>query len=252
MKNYYRHLSDLLANNKSGWSVTVTKVLGSSPGSLGQKMLIEKDNEEISGTVGGGNLEYQIINTIRNQQPKKFLNLSYTLSQQEELGMVCGGDIEMIVEPINIRERVIIFGAGHCAQALASILTNLNFDMLIYDDRDKWLNPDYYPENTKFINADFNHITKNIEINAEDYLIVMTYGHEFDNIVTEQLISLNWKYLGIMGSKSKAIELKNHLSISYSLEMINMISCPIGMPIKSHTPYEIAISIAGELINKRN
>lgn len=248
MNNYYRHLLDMLANNKSAWSVTVTKVSGSSPGSLGQKMLIEQDNPEISGTIGGGNLEYQIIADIRKEQPQKFMNLSYTLSEQAELGMVCGGDIELIVEPINMKERVVIFGAGHCAQALASLLTNLNFQIIIYDNREEWLKADLFPENTTFINADFSNISPNILIKNSDYLIVMTYGHEFDSLVTEQLIDLEWKYLGVMGSKSKADELKDYLKLNHALEVVNKIHCPIGLAIKSHTPYEIAVSIAGELI----
>lgn len=252
MNNYYRHLLDMLANNKSGWGVTVTKVLGSSPGSLGQKMLIEKDNPEISGTIGGGNLEYQIINDIRRDQPNKFLNLFYTLSEQAKLGMVCGGDVELIVEPINVKERCIIFGAGHCAQALANILTNLNFQIVVYDNRDEWLDPDSFPVNTTFVNADFTNIKVNISINSSDYLIVMTYGHEFDNLVAEQLIGLEWKYLGVMGSKSKAEELKAHLLHNFSPDLIDKIHCPIGLKINSHTPYEIAVSIAGEIIRVRN
>ncbi len=252
MNNYYRHLLDLLANNKLGWSVTVTNVKDSSPGSLGQKMLIEKESDEISGTIGGGNLEYTIINKIRKEAPNKFMRLTYTLSEQAELGMVCGGDIELIIEPINIHERVIIFGAGHCAQALASILSNLNFEMVIYDNRDSWLNPESFPANTKLVHADFQDITNNLEIYSSDYLIVMTYGHEYDNIVAEQLIKLNSKYLGVMGSKSKAKELKAFLDENNSLEKISKINCPIGLPINSRTPYEIAVSISAELIKMRN
>ena len=240
MNNYYRHLLDLLTNNKLGWSVTVTKVTGSSPGSLGHKMLIEKDNEEISGTIGGGNLEYHIIDKIRKEKPNKVLNLSYTLSDQAKLGMVCGGDVEFIVEPINVKERVIIFGAGHCAQALASILGNLNFEIVIYDNRENWFIPDSFPENSKLINAHFLNITENIPITCSDYLIVMTYGHEFDNLVTEQLIDLEWKYLGVMGSKSKAEELRTYLMQNFTLDRIDKLHCPIGFPINSHTPYVIS------------
>lgn len=252
MNNYYRHLLDLLANNKAGWSVTVTKVLGSSPGSLGQKMLIEKDNEEVSGTIGGGNLEYSIIEKIRKDSPNDFRQLSYTLAQQAELGMVCGGDIELIVEPINIQERVVIFGAGHCSQALAEILSNLNFEIVIYDNRQKWLDSEKFPQNTKLIHGKFEDVSDNIEILDSDYLIVMTYGHEYDNLLANQLLNFEWKYLGIMGSKSKAKELISSLDESKYLDKINKIHCPIGLPIKSHTPYEIAVSIAGELIQLRN
>jgi len=252
MNNYYRHLLDLLANNKLGWSVTVTKVTGSSPGSLGQKMLIEKDSSEISGTIGGGNLEYQVINKIRKEQSMSFQNLSYTLSEQAELGMACGGDIELIVEPINIKERAIIFGGGHCAQALSSLLCNLNFEIVVYDNREEFLKPDSFPENTKFIHADFAKINKNIQISKTDYLIVMTYGHEFDNLVTQQLLDLEWKYLGVMGSRSKAEELQTYLRKSCSLERISKINCPIGVSIKSHSPYEIAVSIVAEIINLKN
>lgn len=252
MNNYYRHLLDLLANNKQGWSVTVTKVSGSSPGSLGQKMLIEKDNDEISGTIGGGNLEYKIIEKIRQEQAPSFQNISFDLNEQALLGMVCGGDIELIVEPINVKEKVIIFGAGHCAQALASILCNLNFDIVVYDDRKEWLNPELFPRYTNFILADFSQINENISIEKSDYMIVMTYGHEFDNIVVEQVINLEWQYLGVMGSKSKSAELKAFLQGKAQPERIIKMNCPIGIPIKSHTPFEIAVSIAGELIKVRN
>lgn len=252
MKNYYRHLLDLLANNGSGWSVTVTKVQGSSPGSLGQKMLIAKDNDEISGTIGGGNLEYHIIEKIRREQPSKFITLAYPLSKQAELGMVCGGDIELIVEPINVKERVVIFGGGHCSQALSRLLAQLDFNITIYDDRDQWLKPANFPENTTFIKADFTHINENIAISPADYIVIMTYGHEFDNIVTNQLIDKDIKYIGVMGSKSKAHELKQYLSENHTEEIIQKVRCPIGLAMRSHTPYEIAVSIAGEIINFRN
>ncbi len=252
MNNFYRHLVDLLTNNQAGWIVTVTKVHGSSPGSLGQKMLIEKNNDEISGTIGGGNLEYHVINKIKKEEPKRFITLSFPLSKQAELGMVCGGDIELIVEPINVKERIIIFGAGHCCQALASILSNLNFNITVYDNRVKWLDPSLFPANTSFVEADFKSINSNVKVRESDFLVIMTYGHEYDNTVAEQLLDKKWTYLGVMGSKSKAIELKEYLSEKYDENLIARISCPIGIPIKSHSPYEIAVSISAEIINVRN
>ncbi|OQY36853.1 MAG: hypothetical protein B6226_05895 [Candidatus Cloacimonetes bacterium 4572_65] len=252
MDNYYRHLQDLLMNQGKGWSVTVSNVVGSSPGSLGQKMLIQEDVEEISGTIGGGALEKRVIDYIRESKPKQFSQMSFTLQDQEELGMVCGGDIDLIIEPINVKERLIIFGAGHCALALSELASKLGFEVVIYDSRKEWANSSKFVNGENFIVNDFLNIHDKVSFLKSDYLVVMTYGHSFDYEVAKQLIDLEVKYLGIMGSKSKAKELISNLNQEFVEANVSKVHCPIGLSIHSHTPYEIAVSIIAQIIKVRN
>ncbi len=253
MTNYYRHLQEVLENKLVAWSVTLTSVEGSSPASIGSKMLIIDGNDEVYGTIGGGSLEYDIIKFIKSNRPKTFLKKKYSLDNDQELGMICGGAIEVIIEAINVKEGINIYGAGHCSIALADILSKLNFAITVYDDRKEYLDTEKFNTETNLVHCNFDSLPKSVADSL--YHVVMTYGHKHDYIVTEQLATLKYKYLGVMGSKLKAVELFDDLKRKFDVEDISNINCPIGIKIGSHSPYEIAVSIAAEIIqiyNKKN
>jgi xanthine dehydrogenase accessory factor len=245
--SFYRHLQEVLANSLTAWSVTVIDVEGSSPSSLGQKLLIVDNKQETYGTIGGGAIEHQVIEFVRLNRPTSFTRKEYKLTDNAELGMICGGKATLSIEPINCRESIFIYGAGHCAIALSDILAKLNFNITVIDDRDDFLIEENFPQGSKLIKADFKqlHLTDNLN----SFHVVMTYGHKHDFTVTNQLLKNDYRYIGVMGSSSKAKDLFNALSHEGYKNAQERLFCPIGIKIYSHTPYEIAISIAAELIS---
>jgi xanthine dehydrogenase accessory factor len=153
-------------------------------------------------------------------------------------------------EPINTAGRVLIFGAGHVAQALEPVLSRAGFRCVVFDNRQEFLKPSLFSDSAELAAIDYEHIEKNVLVSSEDYLIVMT--HNSDLRVLGQLISYDCAYLGAIGSKTKIATVKDYLLREGARqESLNAMNAPIGIQIRSETPEEIAISIAAELILRR-
>jgi xanthine dehydrogenase accessory factor len=151
-------------------------------------------------------------------------------------------------EPINTPGRVLIFGAGHVAQALEPVLSGLGFRCAVFDNRPEFLNPQKFSRSAKLELIDYDHI--DVPVSPEDYVIVMTHNSDFQ--VLRRLIARDWAYLGCIGSKTKIATIKERLLQEGAKEaVLNKMNAPIGIKIRSETPAEIAISIAGELILRR-
>lgn len=147
---------------------------------------------------------------------------------------------------------VYIFGGGHVAQALVPVLKTLDFYCAVVEDRQDFLTKELFPVADKLILADYSQLSQSIKIEPNDYIIVMTRGHKFDFEVVRQLLSSVAKYIGVMGSKHKiAVQVQRLQEVGFSLQEIERINMPIGLNIKAETPAELAISISGELIEKR-
>jgi xanthine dehydrogenase accessory factor len=153
-------------------------------------------------------------------------------------------------EPINFAGRVFIFGAGHVAQALAPVLAGVGFRCVIYDNREEFVNRELFPSAYDLIIGDYDDVGEKIGIGSRDYIVIVT--HAFDVAVLRQVISKNCAYIGVIGSKTKVAEVKKQLTREgVGEEALNSINAPIGLKIRSETPEEIAISITGEMIQRR-
>lgn len=151
--------------------------------------------------------------------------------------------------PIPVGERVIIFGAGHCALALAPVLHSVGFRVTVMDDRESLLTKERYPEAEHLIAGDFTRIEDYIELQKEDYVVVMTSGHTHDFEVEEQVLRKTLAYVGVIGSRRKTASVNGRLrEAGVAEEMIQSVHTPIGLSIKAVTPEEIAVSIAAEMI----
>jgi xanthine dehydrogenase accessory factor len=157
-------------------------------------------------------------------------------------------------ETLGARDRLYVIGGGHCSLALSAIMSGLNFRIEIFDDRPE-LNT---IEKNHFANAitiveSYDNISRRVEPGEGSYVVVMTLGYAYDEIVIRSLIDTDLKYLGVLGSKAKmAALLKELRDEGHSPERLERIHTPIGLPINSHTPEEIAVSIAAEIISVRN
>lgn len=160
---------------------------------------------------------------------------------------------DMYVEQINSSGIVYVFGGGHVAQELVPVLTHIGFRCVVLDDRENFIREDLFPDAEKRILCDFENIAQSVNITSEDYCCVMTRGHSFDTVVQAQLLRTPAYYIGVVGSRSKKVAVNRKLVNDYGIDEseIARIITPIGLMIKAETPAEIAISIAGQLIEIR-
>ncbi len=154
--------------------------------------------------------------------------------------------------PLTICERVVLFGGGHCAQALVPVLTKVGFRVTVMDNRQELATPRLFPDAEEILCGDFKNISDFLTISREDYVVIMTNGHTYDLDVLLQILQDPPVYVGAIGSKNKVAFINRKLrEAGLAEEVIQKVHSPIGTPIKAITPEEIAISIAGEMIFER-
>jgi len=232
--------------------VTVVSASGSTPREEGAKMLVRPDGS-ILGTIGGGSVEARIISEaieiIYKGSPQL---LRYRLKEGEELGMICGGDIEVFVEPILPEPTLYIFGGGHIALALAKMAKLVGFKIVVIDDRPEFANPQRFPEAEQTLAIDFAKAFSRLKIDKSGYIVIVTHGHKGDEVVLQGALGTKAKYIGMIGSKTKNKTVFSHLRAKgISQELLDKAYTPIGLRIGAQTPEEIAVSILAEVIKIR-
>ena len=159
---------------------------------------------------------------------------------------------EFFFIPLPKKERVIVFGGGHIAQALVPILASVDFAPVVFDNRPEYANPELFPCAERVILGDYLAIADYLELDPEDYVTVMTHGHTHDFEIEAQVLRYDLAYVGAVGSARKTRGINERLrGVGISEEKIASIHTPIGTKIGAVTPAEIAVSIAGELIAVR-
>lgn len=154
--------------------------------------------------------------------------------------------------PLPVGERLVIFGAGHCSQALAPIAHTVGFRVTVFDERAEYANRENFPLAEEIIVGDYTKIARHLELTAEDYLVIMTSGHKHDLEVQDQVLRGEFAYVGVIGSRKKTAVVNQRLrERGVTEEAIRKVHTPIGTAIKAVTPEEIAISVTGELIYER-
>ncbi len=231
--------------------VTIIKTKGSTPRDIGTKIVVTEN--AFYGTIGGGQLEELVIEKAReilktHQTPER---VPYPLCLKAN--QCCGGFVEVFVETFNTGPQLILFGAGHVAQAIAHILTDTPFRVHMIDSREEWLN--------KAPTSVIQHHDSGIQIiekwpftnTAKLYATVMTFDHDLDQNLVEKLLDKNLKYLGLIGSETKWKRFQKNLTQKgLSPEQLKKVTCPIGLPIGGKTPKEVAISFAAEILQLHN
>lgn len=155
-------------------------------------------------------------------------------------------------EPIVKAGTVYVFGGGHVARELVPLLTRLDFRCVVLDDRAEFANRGRFPEAKETLISDFQDISEKVTITEQDYVVIMTRGHEHDYRIQSQVLGMHPYYIGVMGSRNKiAFVTERLLKDGYTKEEIESCHMPIGTAILAETPAEIAVSIAGELIRMR-
>ena len=255
---YVQAASDCVATREPFVTVTLVQIEGHVPQDLGAKAIVDANGLRW-GTVGGGRLEARAIDHAKaliteattTDGSRKPQLIRYDLKQ--ELGMVCGGMATLFYElSIEPRWTIAVFGAGHVAQATVPLLAKLHCNVLCYDPREDWLEKlPSAPNLRKIHTPDLPGAVASVPVDA--FYVVITQGHATDLPVVRAILKRTTpKYLGVIGSVPKSRTLKGALlEEGFAKEIVEGVTCPIGLPLGTNDPYEIAISIAGQLLQVR-
>lgn len=226
---------------------TVVKVTGSVPRHIGAKMIITADGK-IFGTIGGGALEHQVISDAKDIIRRGTAELkSYPLGPM--LGQCCGGDMDVFIEPTLPKREIIVFGAGHVAEAICPMLQELNFHVTLVDERKERIELLAFAKIDRRLNELPSDVLRTIEFNDDLHIIVITHEHKHDEAIVEYCLDKPFRYLGCIGSRTKWAKFKERYKArGFKEEQIARVTTPIGLDIGSETPFEIAVSVAAQLI----
>jgi xanthine dehydrogenase accessory factor len=256
-KEYYAYLNRILASGEPVWQVTVVSAEGSTPAKPGMKMAIPLHSREL-GNLGGGEAEHHIITLVRSTQPESPLLKGFLLSEQGDrvgaedevqTSMICGGGIKAFIEPLFPSKRLYIIGAGHCGRALGSLARECGYHVTLIDNREQTIAA--LPEGVcdAAVVNDYSDLEQAVGFDARAHIVIMTHGHTHDREVLERCLARPHRYLGMIGSKGKvAATLAKLKQKGFAQKDLDRVHAPIGLPIGSQTPAEIAVSIMAELI----
>ena len=252
----YEEIVALRRQGRRGALATIINVRGSIPSFHTAKMLV-RDDGSIIGTIGGGCVEAEVWQAAREViEQEKARTLTFNLNQDPkyDTGLVCGGTLEIYVEPVLPIPVLYLFGAGHVAYNVYKVARVAGFDVVVVDDRESYANKERFPDAREVIAEDFDQVTSKITPDENSYLVIVTRGHRDDMRVLRWAVQTDARYVGMIGSKRKVITTYKELEKEgLPARLFEKVMAPIGLEIGAITPEEIAVSIVAELIaSKRN
>ena len=265
MRELLTALTRELTAGRAAMLCTVTDSRGSVPRGTGARMLVLEGGEAL-GTIGGGAVEHQAVQFARELlEQGRSAERTYGLAPGGDADMICGGEVDVrfrCLAPSDVREleaitrewapadRVLLFGGGHVARALAKVLSLADYSVEVWDPRPEAVTPALFPDAAALRCGAWEAALEALApVAAEDYVVVMTPGHQADFTVLAQVLKTPAKYIGCIGSRSKAAAVRSRLlEAGFSEGEVDRVRSPIGLPIGGKAPGEIAVSVAAEMI----
>jgi xanthine dehydrogenase accessory factor len=250
----YEEIVKLRQEGRRGAVATIVNVRGSIPSFETAKMLV-RDDGSIAGTIGGGCVEAEVWQAAREvMESEKPRSLTFNLNQNPkyDTGLVCGGTLDIFVEPVLPPALLYIFGAGHVSINLYEVARRAGFDVTVVDDRETYANRQRFPHAKDVIADDFEQAMNRITPNESSYIVIVTRGHRDDMRVLRWAVQTQARYIGMIGSKRKTITIFRELvKEGLSEKLFERVHAPVGLDIGAITPEEIAVAITAELIAVR-
>lgn len=250
----YKALSEIEQNNESAALCTVVKSIGSTPRHVGSKMLVYPDGKFI-GTVGGGDLEHRVLDEAwiaMTDGESRLLTYRMSDPSRGDPG-VCGGTVEVFVEPILPPAMIVVIGAGHVGKAVVHLAKWLGFRVAVSDDRPEFCNPETTPGADAYYPVPMNELPQHLKINKRTYLVITSRGANVDVQGLPGLLESNPAYIGVIGSKRRWLTTAKGLKQQgVSEEKIARVHSPMGLELNAETPEEIAVSIMAEILMLRD
>ncbi|MGM0600060.1 MAG: XdhC family protein [Candidatus Rifleibacteriota bacterium] len=251
---FYQEMKEAFQRNEAFVLCTVVETIGSSPGKVGQKMIVFRDGTTL-GTTGGGINEEK----VRQEALELFKNGTATIvtfdlnNPLEGEDPVCGGKARVFIEMIADEPQMVIFGAGHIGKVLAKMAALARFRVTIVDERPEFADPALFPECEKTLCRNYEDAARELGLTDRSFVVVVTPGHQKDWQVLEHVLPTKAPYVGLVSSAKKLKEMKAALvKQGIERERAESIFSPIGINLGSTTPEEIAVEILAQIVAFRN
>jgi xanthine dehydrogenase accessory factor len=249
MRDVTRELLEVLASGRRGALATVVRVSGSVPQQPGARLLLSADGRT-TGTVGGGAVERAVRAALEEcvtaGRPELVV---YDLAR--DLGMCCGGRMEIFVEPVEAAQRLVVLGAGHVAKPTAELARRVGFEVTVVDDREDLATAERFP-GCSLLLAEPREAARRVAPRAEDWLLIVTYDHRLDEEALDTFARLPHRYIGLIGSRRKVFRILQRIAHKGTLPPLDRVYAPVGLDIGAVSPDEIAVSIVAELVAIRH
>jgi xanthine dehydrogenase accessory factor len=230
---------------------TIVRRVGSTPRKDCAKMLVREDGSSL-GSVGGGCVEGEIWQKAREVMDTgrpQLVSFELNSRDAENEGLICGGTVDVFVEPIMSDPKLYILGAGHLGLALGELGHRVGFQVTVVDDRERFASRERFPSAEQVLVRPFDGCLVDLPVDRNSYVVIVTRGHSHDCTATEQAIQTQARYVGLVGSRRKIkLIAETLIEKGYTAEHFSNLFAPIGLPIGSETPEEIAVSVIAELI----
>jgi xanthine dehydrogenase accessory factor len=247
----YEHIVELRRQGRRGAVATIVNVRGSIPSFQTAKMLV-RDDGSIVGTIGGGCVEADVWQAAREvMESEKPRTLKFDLNQDPryDTGLVCGGTLEVFVEPLLPPATLHLFGAGHVALNVCRTASAAGFDVTVIDDRSSYATVERFPSAVAVHALEFDDAMRKFDPTESSYIVIVTRGHRDDMRILRWAVQTRAHYIGMIGSKRKIIEIFKALRAEgIAADLFDRVHAPIGLDIGAVTPEEIGVAITAELI----
>jgi xanthine dehydrogenase accessory factor len=251
MQRIFARTEEIILGRQPATLCIVTETNGSTPRKQGAKMIVYADGS-VYGSIGGGSVEKEVaemaVKLISGGKPAKI-----TFNLDKDLGMHCGGTMEVYMEPLVALQKLFIFGAGHIGQALAGFARELDFDVTLFDPREEVFN-DSLKAGFQCVQKDYLLAAEEAGFDENTYVVIVTPKHILDEEILASVARKPHAYIGMIGSSRKVDLLRKRFLNEQILsqEELDGIDMPIGIRFAAETPREIAVSILAKLIDVRN
>lgn len=250
----YEEIVKLRQQGRRGAVATIVNVRGSIPSFKTAKMLV-RDDGSILGTIGGGCVEAEVWQAAREvMESEKPRTMTFNLNQDPkyDTGLVCGGTLEIFIEPILPPAELYLFGAGHVSLNVSLAAGRAGFDVTVIDDREAYASRERFPDAKEVIADDFDRVMARLNPSETSYILIITRGHRDDMRILRWAVQTPAHYIGMIGSKRKTISIFRELTKEgLSPQLFERVHAPVGLDIGAVTPEEIAVAITAELIGVR-
>jgi xanthine dehydrogenase accessory factor len=250
----FAEIQSLRDQGRKSALATIVQIRGSVPSFQSAKMLV-RDDGSIVGSIGGGCVEAEVwaaAQDVIREEKSRIMSFDLTDESMAEGGLICGGKLEIFVEPVLPTPKMVIFGAGHISMQLSRIASIAGFKTTIVDNRPVYANKERFPEAEGIYSDTFEQAFEEITPGENTYVVIVTRGHVEDQNVLRWAVQTNARYIGMIGSKRKIRSITQQLeSEGIARDRLERVHMPIGLEIGAVTPEEIAVAVVAEVIHNR-
>ncbi len=252
MFEIYEEIVRIHAEGGQAALVTVISTKGSTPRKVGAKMLIRSNGNNI-GTIGGGSVEEEVCRQAKEviiEGKPRVIHLD--LTPNGPIDMICGGIMDVFIEPIQSGSTLYILGGGHIALPLAKVSKMVGFKVVLIEDRQEFGSAERFPEADLVLCEELEAAFAKLEVSESSYIVIATRAHQSDEQALELALKTPARYVGMLASRKKRDTIFSHLvAKGIPKKKLDKVHSPVGLDIKAETPEEIAISIVAEMIKAR-